>query len=94
MADSFRSTKRRLGRVKAHIDTLRKEIDRTFTPDLFKQEWVERWVGISKLNVLVARQTRNIPDDISDTAVEALDGLRSALDRRPRLQCGHSGAEA
>jgi hypothetical protein len=81
MADPFRSPKRRLARVKHHISQLERDIKRVFSGDLLKQERVIEFVGIQKALVVKFRQVRDIPDELGDLAVDAIDGIRSALDQ-------------
>jgi hypothetical protein len=80
MSDPFRNPKRRLARVKHHIAQLERDIDEIFSPDLLAQETSIEYIGIHKAKIIKFRQVRDIPDHVGDTAVEALDGIRSALD--------------
>lgn len=81
MADPFRNPKRRLARVKKHIAQLEDDINQVFAPDLLRQEITEEFVGIERKAVVKFRQVRDIPDELGDTAVEALDAIRSSLDQ-------------
>lgn len=81
MSDPFRNPKRRLARVKQHINQLERHINRVFGPGLLKLEKTIEYIGVHKAMIVKFRQVRDVPDELGDTAVEAFDAIRSALDQ-------------